>query len=148
MKKQKMTELEVKGVTVADGYDPLEAQRALQTKMLERFPHAPVLDHEGSAEDAAMVLFLSAQAMAIEAAEALDHLSTWKWWKEPEDADVSLAEYDAAHDGAVTETKYEWIDALHFWLNGAIALGMDWQEVLNLLHTKQTENHDRQDRGY
>jgi hypothetical protein len=146
MKKQKMTELILHEAPA--GYDPLEAQRVLQGRMLERFPHAPVLDAEGNAEDVAMVLFLSAQAIAIESAEALDHLSTWKWWKDNADADVSLAEYDAIHDGAVTETKYEWIDALHFWLNGAIALGMDWQECMDLLFTKQTENHDRQDRGY
>lgn len=146
MKKQKMTELEVR--RAPDGYDPLEAQRALQSRMLERFPDAPVLAVEGNAEDAALVLFLSTQAIAIEGAEALDHLPTWKWWKDPENADATLAEYDAIHDGAVTETKYEWIDALHFWLNGAIALGMDWQECMDLLFTKQTENHDRQDRGY
>jgi len=107
-----------------------------------------VLDGEApTIEQAAMVAYLNSQAVTMELMEMLDHIPEWKWWKHSADADMSLAEYDA-HEGAITEAKYELVDALHFVLNIAIALGMDWQELMDIFHTKQTENFNRQERSY
>lgn len=147
MKKQQMTELELQLAT--DRYDPIETQRQLQARILERFPDAPVLDREApTVGEAAQVAYLNAQAVTMELMELLDHLPEWKWWKSSEDADMTLAAYDASHEGAVTEAKYELVDAAHFLANIAIALGMGWYEFLTIWNTKQQENFDRQERGY
>jgi dimeric dUTPase (all-alpha-NTP-PPase superfamily) len=145
MKKQEMKGL--KQLTAPDGYDPLAVQAKLQDRILLRFPDSPVLAAEGTVGEAAMVAYLNAMAVNVELGELLDHIPEWKWWKGV-GADASLTAYDEEHDGAVTEAKYELVDALHFILNIAIALGMDWQELMDIFYTKQSENFDRQDRSY
>lgn len=147
MKRQEMKNLTLR--PAPEGYDPLEVQKALQRRILDRFPDAPVLADEATTiGDAAQVVYLNAQAVTMELMEMLDHVPAWKWWRGQPDADMTLTEYDAAHDGAVTEAKYEIVDAAHFLANCAIALGMDWQEFLDIWNTKQQENFDRQERSY
>lgn len=147
MDKKSMLDLTIR--PAPPDYDPLRKQQVLQERILDRFPEAPVLSVEGeTVEQAAQVAYVNAQAVTMELMELLDHVPVWKWWKDNPDADMSLAEYDQAHDGAITEAKYELVDALHFVLNIAIALGMSWRELLDVFHTKQTENFDRQERGY
>ena len=142
-----MTELEVRAAP--PGYDPVAAQQELQRRILDRFPDAAVLAEEASTiDEAAQVAYLNAQAVNIELGELLDHIPEWKWWKVSPDADMSLAEYDHSHDGAVVEAMYELVDGLHFMLNIAIALGMSWEDILNVFYTKQQENFDRQERSY
>lgn len=147
MKTQEMRHLVLR--PAPENYDPVAVQQQLQRRILARFPDAPVLaEHAETVEEAAQVAYLNCQAATMELMELLDHIPLWKWWKGHKDADMPLAEYDAAHDGAITEAKYELVDALHFIANVAIALDMSWQELLDIWHTKQAENFDRQDRGY
>ena len=63
----------------------------------------------------------------------------WKHWKGY--PDYNLKE-------TLPEIKYEFIDLLHFLLESFIILGMDGEEVLKLYHSKNQQNHDRQDKGY
>lgn len=42
----------------------------------------------------------------------------------------------------------EWIDILHFWVQGAQELGLDSKKTLELYLNKNKENHARQDEGY
>ena len=42
----------------------------------------------------------------------------------------------------------EWIDILHFWIQGAMELGMDAKTVLDLYLDKNSENSKRYDEGY
>jgi dimeric dUTPase (all-alpha-NTP-PPase superfamily) len=46
------------------------------------------------------------------------------------------------------ELYYEWIDGLHFYMNFAISIGMTSKDIVNLYMSKNSENHDRQERGY
>jgi hypothetical protein len=130
------------------GYDPLHAQKAMQRRMKERFPDRPILAEEGaSVAEAVEVVYLNTQAAIIELSEMLDHLP-FKWWKEYGDSlEVSVEEYNGL-TGSITEAKYELVDAMHFMLNCAIALGMSWEELLDIFYTKQQENFDRQERRY
>ena len=46
------------------------------------------------------------------------------------------------------ETLFEYIDALHFFINIGLILGFTPEEVYNYYIAKNKENHKRQDRGY
>lgn len=46
------------------------------------------------------------------------------------------------------ETLFEYIDALHFFLNIGIILGFDVNEIYAYYMAKHQENKDRQNRGY
>jgi dimeric dUTPase (all-alpha-NTP-PPase superfamily) len=46
------------------------------------------------------------------------------------------------------ELFYEWIDGLHFFMNFAISMGMTSKDIINLYMAKNSENHQRQQRGY
>jgi len=46
------------------------------------------------------------------------------------------------------ECWFEWIDALHFMLNKALAIGMTPQIVVDFYFAKNKENRERQKRGY
>lgn len=46
------------------------------------------------------------------------------------------------------ETYYEFVDMLHFFLNFALALGLDHDTIVSLYVTKNEENFKRQERGY
>lgn len=44
--------------------------------------------------------------------------------------------------------KMEWIDMLHFVIEGMLILGMDADEIAKMYSWKNSENHNRQDKGY
>lgn len=146
MRKQSMKSL--KRRKAPKGYDPLEAQRALQRRIIERFPDRPLLAEQApTVGEMVEVVFLNTQAATIELCEMVDHLP-FKWWKDHGDSlEMSLTAYDKK-TGAITEAKYELVDALHFLINCAIAMGMSWDDIIDVFYTKQTENHNRQERGY
>jgi len=47
-----------------------------------------------------------------------------------------------------TESLFEYVDALHFFLNIALILGFSAEEIYYYFISKNEENHGRQDRGY
>lgn len=51
------------------------------------------------------------------------------------------------HD-SVTKARAELIDALHFFINCALLLGMTPNMILSMYIDKNDENHARQNRGY
>lgn len=68
----------------------------------------------------------------------------WKSWKSYSDSDV-----DAASSGdELLETKFEYIDMFHFFMNIGLLLGITGDEFAKLYYLKNKENYDRQDRGY
>jgi dimeric dUTPase (all-alpha-NTP-PPase superfamily) len=78
-----------------------------------------------------------------ELVEMLERLP-FKHWKKysPE------MEKDWTSEEQRTETLFEYIDALHFFINIALIFGFTPEEIFNYYMAKNKENHDRQNRGY
>lgn len=76
-----------------------------------------------------------------------DASAVWKNWKARnlELRNVKIADMSPADQ---LEIRFELIDALHFFINQIIALGMDGQDIFELYYLKNAENFARQDRGY
>jgi dUTPase len=143
MEFQRMAGLEVS--PVPDGYDPVERERDLQRVIKANRPETlgQATPARTIGELLARVRF-NMEASVVEWAELLDHLP-WKSWKSYGVAKDSAPE---AHPELVTEMKFEVVDLLHFLLNCAIALDMDYQELLAIFEAKQQENRRRQEEGY
>lgn len=73
--------------------------------------------------------------------------SAWKYWKKDHYKSSEMTIKDLSDEDKL-ELYYEWIDGLHFYMNFAIAIGMTSKDIVNLYMAKNSENHDRQDRGY
>ena len=46
------------------------------------------------------------------------------------------------------ETKFEYVDMFHFFMNIGLLLGIDGNELAELYYLKNKENFARQERGY
>lgn len=146
--RQEMAEIDAARVTAPRTYDPIQAQKDLQrlimARMEEEYPdyELPITDTAiDSLDDLTTLVAANITAIQVELAELLDWLP-WKWWKNYGDLTV------VPDDAKVTEMKYEVVDIAHFLFNICIALGMNWQEFLDIYATKQAENRARQARGY
>lgn len=74
--------------------------------------------------------------------EMLYELPYFKPWKDYSNMDsVAIAD-------AFNKARYEFIDAWHFILNIALALGFSEDELYDSYYAKNIENHKRQDEGY
>ena len=73
--------------------------------------------------------------------------AAWKYWKQ-DNAKASTMTIDDLSESDKLELYYEWIDGLHFYMNFALAIGMTGKDIVNLYMAKNSENHDRQKRGY
>ena len=88
-----------------------------------------------------------------EATDALGGISDgsgnaiWKYWKKDFSKYENLKFSDLSNSDQL-ECKFEIIDILHFFMNMAISIGMTPQEMYNMYMSKNTENRDRQSRGY
>jgi len=73
--------------------------------------------------------------------------AAWKYWKKDNKLASDMKISDLSESDRL-ELFYEWIDGLHFYMNFAISIGMTSKDILNLYMTKNSENHNRQNRGY
>lgn len=73
--------------------------------------------------------------------------AAWKYWKNNNSRASEMRISDLSEDDKL-ELFYEWIDGLHFYMNFAISIGMTPSDIVNLYMAKNSENHDRQNRGY
>ena len=71
----------------------------------------------------------------------------WKYWK-GKNKETETMKISDLSEGDRLELYYEWIDGLHFYMNFAISMGMTSKDIVNLYMAKNSENHDRQERGY
>jgi hypothetical protein len=68
----------------------------------------------------------------------------WKKWK-----NYSIDELNTwTSDEQRTETLFELVDAMHFFINVAIILEFTPEEIFYYYIEKNKENHNRQNRGY
>ena len=68
----------------------------------------------------------------------------WKKWKKYSSEELKTWISDEQR----TETLFELVDGLHFFLNIAIILGFTPEEIFHYYIEKNKENHNRQNRGY
>lgn len=81
--------------------------------------------------------------LTLEFAELLERLP-FKEWKT-----YSHEDYVKAFSGEeMLETKFEYIDMFHFFMNIGLMLGIDGDEFAKLYYLKNKENYARQERGY
>tara|TARA_B100000900_G_C20518024_1_gene690928 strand:+ start:799 stop:1263 length:465 start_codon:yes stop_codon:yes gene_type:complete len=73
--------------------------------------------------------------------------AAWKYWKQDNKKAAKMTIDDLSPSDKL-ELYYEWIDGLHFYMNFALAIGMTSKDIVNLYMAKNSENHDRQKRGY
>lgn len=124
--------------------DPIEMQRYLQSLVEQTKPGrlvqtGPALTY---GELLKRVRF-NREAIEDEFAEIMDMLP-WKEWKTYK----ARGEGDPISEDDRIELAYELVDILHFLFNLFIALGVDWQLMLNIYLTKNLENQRRQREGY
>jgi len=81
--------------------------------------------------------------LGMELAEMLERLPFKHWKKYSKEF-----EKDWESDEQRVETIFEYIDALHFFLNIGIILGFSVEEVYYYYMSKNRENFKRQERGY
>ena len=82
-----------------------------------------------------------AQYANAELHEMFRELEGFKAWKTYNWTDAEKVEHDAA-------AKEEFIDALHFIFNIALALGLTSADIFDIYVNKNITNHVRQDNGY
>ena len=73
--------------------------------------------------------------------------AAWKYWKGDNKKAAEMKISDLTESDKL-ELFYEWIDGLHFFMNFAISMGMTSKDIINLYMAKNSENHQRQQRGY
>lgn len=71
----------------------------------------------------------------------------WKPWKATHEVAMSRSWNDLSIEDKF-ESWFEWIDALHFMFNKALAIGMTAQGIVDFYFAKNQENRNRQKRGY
>ncbi len=76
-----------------------------------------------------------AQAICSESQEIINH-TNWKPWKETKKA------FDRE------EVIYEYIDVLHFVIDGLLSLNVTSEQAMQYYLAKNKENHDRIGRNY
>lgn len=79
----------------------------------------------------------------MEFAEMLERLPFKHWKRYPKEMKKGWVDDDQR-----TETLFEYIDALHFFINIGLILSFSPEEIFNGYMAKNKENFDRQDRGY
>lgn len=114
---------------MSDLSDLLEAQAKLQLKM-------PGGKDPRDMEEEEKALFIKDMVLALsdELHELLDEVG-WKPW-----ATSRHVNFDSAQS--------ELIDALHFFLNLALALNLNGRQMKELYYGKNKKNHQRQEEGY
>ena len=81
--------------------------------------------------------------VCIEFAEMMERLPFKEWKKYDEKV---LKGY--INKSQELETKYEYVDLMHFVINIGLCLGITAEELYLMYDAKNRENHDRQKRGY
>lgn len=144
------------------GRDPLcvlfSMQKSLQDKLadsLGRIPRIEDIKTKGQLYD-----WIEDQELALrdehrELVEAIagmekpekDRSAIWKKWKAKYN-ELRNEPISSLSDFEQKELKFEIIDALHFYINKLLALGIDPKEMFILYYLKNKENFARQERNY
>jgi len=118
--------------------DMLSKQMEFQAKMgnMKKFRRGNMCDRCDFAK-------LEMANMGIELGELLERLPHKGWKKYP-----TKSRRGWTSEEQRVETLFEYIDALHFFLNIALIFGFSAEEIYFYFLAKNEENFSRQDRGY
>jgi len=72
----------------------------------------------------------------------------WKPWKKKHNELMHDFCWNDLSEADKFEAWFEWVDAMHFMLNKALAIGMTPQIIVDFYFAKNKENRERQQRGY
>ncbi len=122
-------------------FDVLEKMMLLQQEFQEKLGYDFTRMTSETQYATAYVKDMSLYLMA-ELQEMLYELPYFKSWKDY--SGMSQEQREAQ----ILKAKEEWIDALHFFLNIGLALGLDYRDVFTLYKIKNSENIARQENGY
>lgn len=79
--------------------------------------------------------------------DAKDRSAVWKRWKSKYN-DVRSRTFDDLTPEDIRELKFEYVDALIFFMNMSFAVDMDAEEMFVYFYAKVAENHRRSKNGY
>ena len=102
-----------------------------------------VCPHTSSLQDRVDDISVQWRNVTLEFSELLERLpfKAWKTYTE-EDWKKAFSEEE------LLETKFEYVDMFHFFMNIGLMLGIDGEEFAKLYYLKNKENYARQERGY
>ncbi len=133
-----LTDKETKSLSLKEMFD---MQLSLQLNMFERGRGVDYVN--GTFKEKVDNLTIQKRNLDTEFVELIERLP-WKEWKT----------YSAEQLSGWTskeqelETKFEYVDMLHFFINLGLLIGISAEEVGQLYYLKNKENFDRQERGY
>lgn len=125
---QSMKHLKLKPLSKYDNHFMLQSIFKKQQALFENYEFAKGLSQE-------QLTIIYAQAIASEAQELMNHCN-WKAWKQ------TKKRFNQR------EVIFEYIDLLHFVVNGLIALDVNAYQCMQYYNAKNKENHERKARKY
>lgn len=133
-----------------------ETQKSLQSFIADKKGIHDITDKNHNIGMKVLFLMANKHAFEDEWCELMDAMggindgagsAAWKWWKDENPSTATKYLSDLSEDDLI-ELKMEYVDALHFFINFGLILGMTGSEVMNIYLAKNAENIDRQKRGY
>jgi dimeric dUTPase (all-alpha-NTP-PPase superfamily) len=122
--------------------DSLKILYDIQEKFQDRLGKLQEYKNSNMHQKACEVIY-NKHCLEDELSELLTRLP-WKKWKKYSFEELK----NWISDEQRTETLFELVDGLHFFLNIAIILGFSPEEIFQYYIEKNKENHNRQIRGY
>lgn len=113
----------------------LQKQQAFQQRLDPNFTNMDVRERVAFIKEHSIHLMQEVNEMLYE----LPYFKPWKNYEGMCVDDMEKARIKACE---------ELIDAWHFFMNIMLALGLDAEQFEEMYHTKNKENHTRQDDGY
>lgn len=155
--------MELYNTLLSEGKDPMQTiidmQRSLQIALADRHPDRcwnP--DKIETVGDKADWLRFQKEAFDDEFREMIDSLpgmsrpakdrsAAWKRWKAKYNEIRGLSDKDMTTNDLI-ESQFEFIDALHFFINMSFPFKLSAAEMFAMYYIKNAENFARQERGY
>lgn len=142
MTENKCSDLAPKELKILPEEDCLRTMYEKQANLQERLGRL-ALARQGNMFDKCKMLMEEVYCLNAELVEMIDRLP-FKHWKKYSNSQLK----DWENEELRNETLFEYIDALHFFLNIGLVLGFSAEEIFYFYINKNKENHSRQDRGY
>lgn len=142
MKKNKCSHLTPENLPLLPSEDSWKKMYEAQAILQERLGRS-ALSRASDMQKKCLMIIEEIYHMNAELVEMLDRLP-YKHWKKYREHETK----DWISEDQRIETLFEYVDALHFFMNIGLILGFSPEEVFYYYECKNKENHDRQDRGY
>lgn len=142
MKKNRCSHLMPESMPLLPSEDSWKKMYEAQAILQERLGRS-ALSRSSDMQKKCLMIMEEIYHINAEFAEMMDRLP-YKHWKKYE----GRQKEDWESEDQRTETLFEYVDALHFFMNIGLILGFSLEEVFYYYECKNKENHGRQDRNY